>query len=147
MSCFFHYRLLRDWYRQAWKCFYCACKEERYKYWISLVRIFAFHAFSWCNTSVSFYGKEKCIWLFFSRSTEHKYTYIELDNSPLTLSEVNIRLLELFILYVYFCKNCRYTDTKKARFISFVKSPNLKLKGTFLLKDDFLEDIKRSAYQ
>ena len=69
------------------------------------------------------------------------------QNLHIHLSEENIRLLELFILYVYFDKNHRYTDLNEARCTSFFKSPDLKLKYMVLTKVALLEYIKRSAYQ
>lgn len=83
----------------------------------------------------------------FSKSTELTHTFIKFGNSPLAISEENIRLLELFMLYVQFGKNHRYTDINEGSYISFFKSLSPKLKGTVLLKDALLENIKQSVYQ
>ena len=95
------------------------------------------------------YGKGKSTfwdaWMSFSKSAELTHTFIDLGISPLAISEENLRLLELFILYVYFGKNHRYTGINEARCTSFFKSPNPKLKDT--VSDALIEHIKRSAYQ
>ena len=75
----------------------------------------------------------------FSKSAELTHTFIELGNIPLAIPEENIRLLELFILYV--------SDINEARFTLFLKPPDPKLKDTVLSKDALFEHIKRSAYQ
>lgn len=67
-----------------------------------------------------------------SKSAELTYTFIELGNIPLSTSEKTIRLLELFILYVYFGKDHRYSDINDAGY-------------TVLSKDALLEYIKRSG--
>ena len=70
-----------------------------------------FQGLSGCDTSSSFNGKGKpTFWdalMSFSKSRELTYTFIELGNSQLTISKENKRLLELFILYVYFGKDQR----------------------------------------
>ena len=86
-------------------------------------------------------------WMSFSKSAELTYTFIEFGNSPLAISEENIRLLELFILYGCCGKDRRYTDINQARCTSFFKSSDLKLKDMILSKDALLEHMKRSAYQ
>ena len=107
-----------------------------------------FHTLSGCDTSFSFYGKGKCTfwdaWMSLSKSAEPTYTFIELGNSLLAISEKNIRLLELFILYVYFGKDHIYTDINEARYTSFFKTPYPKLKDAVLSKDALLGYIKRS---
>ena len=109
-----------------------------------------FHAFSGCDTSSSFYVKRKSIfWMHGCLSSSQLNLCIHL----LKLATVHqlyprkTRLLELFILYVYFGKNHRYTDINEARCTSFFKSPDLKLKDTVLSKDALIEHIKRSAYR
>ena len=96
------------------------------------------YAFSGCNTVYSFYDKGKSIlwdaWMSFSKSTEYTYTFIELGNSPLTVFKENIKLVELFVRYMYFGNNHRYTDINEARCTSFFKSLNPKLKDTVYQK-------------
>ena len=110
-----------------------------------------FYAFSGCNTVYSFYDKGKSIlwdaWMSFSKSREYTYTFIELGNSPLTVFKENIKLVELFVRYMYFGNNHRYTDINEARCTSFFKSLNPKLKDTVLSKDTLLEHKKQSTYQ
>ena len=110
-----------------------------------------FHAFSGCDTSSSFFGKGKSTfwdaWMSFSKSTVLTQTFIELSNSPLAVSEENLRLIEEFLLYLYFGKDHKYIDINEARCTSFFKSPDPKLRETILSKDALLEHIKRSAYQ
>lgn len=83
----------------------------------------------------------------FCKWTEVMYTFIELGNSPLAISEENTRLLELFILYVYIGKDHRYTDINNTRCTSFFKSPVSKLTDTVLSKEGLIVHIKQSAYQ
>ena len=107
-----------------------------------------FNAFCGCGTLSSFYDKGKSkfwdAWMLYSNRTEHTDTFIKLGNSPLATSEENIRLLDLFMLYVYFGKDHSYTDINEARCASFFKSPEPKLKDMVLLKDALNEHIKQS---
>ena len=91
------------------------------------------HAFSGCDTSSSFYGKDKSTlwnpWMSFSKSTELTHTFIELGSNPFAISEENIRLLKLFILYVYFGKSRRYTDIYHTGWLWRVCVDNVVLPG------------------
>ena len=67
-----------------------------------------------------FYGKENSIFgIHGCLSPSQQNLGIHLLNMP----EENIKLLELFILDVYFGKDYRYTDIKEERCTSFFKSP------------------------
>ena len=74
------------------------------------------------------------IMVVFSKATELTYTSIELGNKPLSISDENVKLLELFILRVFFGKDHRYTNINKARRTLFFRSPNPKLKNTVYQK-------------
>ena len=66
-------------------------------------------------------------------------------NRTYIYSEENIRLFELFIVYVYVGKDHRNTEINEAKCTWFSKSPDPELKDTVLSKDVLLEHIKRSA--
>ena len=110
-----------------------------------------FHAFTGCDTASSFFGKGKTTmfdaWMIFPKLSELNSTFIELSNSPTSVSKENLKILEEFMLFVYFGKDHKYTDINDARCTSFFKSPDPKLKETILSRDALFEHVKRSTYQ
>ena len=63
-----------------------------------------FHAFTGCDTASSFFGKGKTTmfdaWMIFPKLSELNSTFIELSNSPTSVSKENLKILEEFMLFV-----------------------------------------------
>ena len=110
-----------------------------------------FYAFTGCDTTSSFFGKGKATsfdaWLSFVKLEETIQLFIALGDTPSCISTDNLKVLEEFVMHLYFGKDHMYTDINDARLISFFKSPDPKLNQTILSRGALLEHAKRSAYQ
>ena len=57
-------------------------------------------------------------------------TFIELGYAPNEVSDKNLKVIEDFVLYMYFGKDHKYKGINDARCISIFKSPDPKLNQT-----------------
>ena len=110
-----------------------------------------FHAFTGCDTTLSFYNHSKLkffdVWMKYNKKDDVTNLFKELCNEPLRITANHLNILEKFVQSVYYPKRSSFKSIDHESMDAFNATPNSNLRLIPFSRKGLKEHTKRACLQ